>query len=232
MEKNKNVNTIISAIILIGIVIGGAILLKDSKPINDNSVKTAEETSNLNDIQIKTIDENDHILGKKDAMIKIVEFADLECSYCKKFHTTMHQMVRESEENIAWVYRHFPLSGENSTPFKESLASECAWEQGGDEKFFAFIDLVFERTDHKHTFSDIQLQQIAKDLKLDENIFNDCLSTEKYKEKVNANLADGMSAKVSGTPSGFIMIEGQVVDTIPGALSYEALMTKITKLFE
>jgi len=228
--NNQNINTIISLLILIIVIVIGVFLLKDTRP-TENNVKEKNKVNTLN-INVGEITENDHILGNKDAIIKIVEFSDLECIFCKRFHSTMHQIVDESQGFIAWVYRHFPISGENSPSYKQALASECAFEQGGNEMFWAFIDGIFERTESKNTFDENQLNKLAIDLKLDINQFNECLQSEKYKGKIQSHIKDGISAGVSGTPTSFIFIGEEAVDEISGALPYESLMQKIANLFQ
>src|SRR3989344_3323501 len=55
--------------------------------------------------------QNDHILGNPSALVKIIEYSDLECPFCARFHETMKQAMDEygKDGKIAWVYRHFPL---------------------------------------------------------------------------------------------------------------------------
>ena len=99
-------------IVIAGALIAGAIFLvgKSNTPgtngANGQSVKTA----------IRPYDPaTDHILGNPAATVKVVEYADLECPYCKTFETTMHQVMDYYGQSgkVAWVYRPFPL-GQNS----------------------------------------------------------------------------------------------------------------------
>lgn len=98
------------------------------------------------EVGLRPISENDHILGNIDAKIIIVEYSDLECPFCKVFHNTMHQVVKKYSGEVAWVYRHFPISGLHPKAFREAEATECAWEQGGNEMFWKYMDKLFEVT--------------------------------------------------------------------------------------
>jgi hypothetical protein len=59
---------------------------------------------------VKPVGPTDHLLGSSTAPVKIIEFSDFECPFCKRFHATMRQLMDEygKEGKIAWVYRHFP----------------------------------------------------------------------------------------------------------------------------
>ncbi len=98
------------------------------------------------EVKIRPVSESDHILGNIDAKIIIVEYSDLECPFCKVFHSTMHQVVKEYSGEVAWVYRHFPIVGLHPKAFREAEATECAWEQGGNEVFWKYTDKLFEVT--------------------------------------------------------------------------------------
>lgn len=86
---------------------------------------------------------NEPVRGNLNAKITVVEYSDFECPYCKRFHETMLQVMDVHQENIRWVYRHFPLDSLHQNARTEALAAECANEQG---KFWEFTDTVFAVT--------------------------------------------------------------------------------------
>ncbi|MES3031897.1 MAG: thioredoxin domain-containing protein [Patescibacteria group bacterium] len=96
--------------------------------------------------EIRPVSVDDHILGTLDAKIIIVEYSDLECPFCKVFHNTMHQVVEKSNGDVAWVYRHYPIPQLHAKAFHEAEATECAWEQKGNEGFWKYMDKLFEIT--------------------------------------------------------------------------------------
>ena len=100
-ENNKKevFKTIASAIIVIGFLIAGAILLKDSK--GNVSVKSnSNKELTGQDIELAPITSEDHILGNPNAKIKIVEYSDTGCPFCRMFHITMHKIVEKSDEKV------------------------------------------------------------------------------------------------------------------------------------
>ncbi len=108
-------------------------------------------------IQVRPISPDEHILGNVNAKIIIVEYSDLECPFCKVFHTTMHQVVEKNNGDVAWVYRHYPITQLHSKAFHEAEATECAWEQGGNETFWKYTDRIFEITQSNNRLDESEL---------------------------------------------------------------------------
>lgn len=98
--------------------------------------------------EVRGIQDDDHLLGSKDAKIVIVEYSDTECPFCKQFHDTLQRIIREygPSGDVAWVYRHFPLEQLHPKATKEAEALECAAEMGGNEKFWEFTNMVYATT--------------------------------------------------------------------------------------
>lgn len=94
--------------------------------------------------KMKPVSGEDHILGDLNkAEIIIVEYSDLDCPFCKVFHSTMHQVVEKNEGKVAWVYRHYPITQLHPDAFRKAEETECAWELGGNEAFWKYADKVF-----------------------------------------------------------------------------------------
>jgi protein-disulfide isomerase len=96
-------------------------------------------------VDIRPVTEADHILGNPNAKIIIVEYSDLECPFCKQFHNTMHQIISNNPD-VAWVYRHYPIPQLHPKAFHEAEATECAWEQGGNDAFWKYTDTIYKIT--------------------------------------------------------------------------------------
>ena len=94
--------------------------------------------------------DDDPILGDKNkAKVAIVEFSDYECPFCQKFHNdTFDQLVENYIDNgkVIYVYRDFPLSFHEPKASEAAAAANCVKEVAGDEKYFEFSKLYYERT--------------------------------------------------------------------------------------
>jgi protein-disulfide isomerase len=51
----------------------------------------------------------DHVLGRLDAPIVIVEYGDYDCPHTRRAHGILKQLMLEMPERLALVFRHFPL---------------------------------------------------------------------------------------------------------------------------
>ena len=221
---NKNHNQIAGAIIIAGVLIAGAILIKGKTTVNPTVVANKPD---LSAIKFKAVSPDEHIKGNQNAKVVIVEYSDLECPFCKVFDGTMKQVMQQYGDKITWVYRQYPIDQLHPKSRKESEASECAWEQGGNDMFWKYIDKIFAITPSNNKLDPAELPKIAKDLGLDVTAFNTCLSSGKYTQKVQASIDDGSSVGVNGTPSSFILKNGKLFDTINGAYPLLDISKKI-----
>lgn len=177
---------------------------------------------------VKAISKDDYIRGDKNAQLTLVEYGDLECPFCKQFHPTMQQVMTDYQGKVRWVYRQFPLSFHQNAQ-KEAEASLCAGSLGGQDKFWAFVDKVYERTTSNGTgFALTALGPLAKEVGVDQTKFQSCLDSGQMTAAVQAEEADGTAAGVNGTPTTFLVgADGKTITSIPGAYPYAQVKTTI-----
>jgi len=170
-------------------------------------------------VDIKVTDD-DHIQGDLDkAKITIVEFSDFQCPFCQSFHPTLEKIVSEYGNDVAWVYKHFPLDSIHPNARPAAEASECAAEQ---DKFWEFAGKLFENQSRLGTD---YYKELASELGLNTKKFNSCVDSGKYKDKVESDYQEGVAAGVRGTPGSFI--NGQPLN---GAQPYETVKAAIDSL--
>lgn len=174
-------------------------------------------------VQIK---DNDHIRGKEDARLTIVEFSDFQCPFCERFYPTMKRVVDEYKDDVRLVYRHFPLDSIHPNARPAAEAAECASEQG---KFWEYHDYLFE---NQNQFSagvvgtNVWIT-FAKAVGLNESKFTDCVNKRKYKDRVEEDYQTGLSAGSRGTPY-------TIIGTTPisGALPYESIKQAVDQALQ
>jgi protein-disulfide isomerase len=213
------------AIVIAAIVVGGSLVYTANMNSGGGSVVTNPSPSpvdnNGSTVEF-TIAKDDHVRGNPSAKVTLVEFSDLECPFCKQFHSTMQRALQEYDGNLRWVYKHFPLDAIHSKADKEAEAAECANELGGNVKFWEYVDSVFEITPSNNGLDPALLQKIAQDIGLDRTQFVNCLDSGKYAQHVEDDYQQGLRAGVLGTP-------GSYVNGVPvrGAVPYEQLKSII-----
>ena len=217
-----------------GLLIAGAILLKGNS--QQNTAATIANPATGADLfanaQIRPVTTNDHIIGSLNAKVVIVEYSDTECPFCKVFQNTLQQVVQKYGNSVAWVYRHYPIAELHSKAPNEADATECAWEQGGNDMFWKYTNEVFATTNSNNSLDPAELPKIAGDLGLNVAQFNTCLSSGKYTSKVQADVDEGQKLGIDGTPTSLILVNGKVVDSILGAEPIDQVESKIDALLK
>lgn len=177
--------------------------------------------------KVKPIGDADHIRGNKDAKITLIEYSDLECPFCQRFHPTMQEVLKTYGDKVRWIYRHFPLSF-HANAQKEAEATECVAELGGNDAFWTYVDKIFERTTANGTgFALDKLGPLAAEIGVDQSQFQSCLDSNKYEKLVKAQIEDGTKAGVSGTPATFVIDSRGKSQIVVGAQPIEAFKTII-----
>ncbi len=199
----------------------------NNQPTQPNQLAAAQQPTPPPAGKPAAVTETDHILGNKNAKVTLVEYSDYECPFCKRFHPTMQEVMKTYGDKVRLVYRHFPLPFHTNAQ-KEAEASECINELGGNEKFWAYTDAIFERTTSNGTgFALDQLGPLAKDLGINQTAFQSCLDSGKYTQHVQDNETEGQSVGVSGTPGTFVVDAKGNAKLVEGAQPTAAFKTII-----
>jgi len=177
---------------------------------------------------VSKVTKKDHIRGSLNADIILVEYSDFECPFCKPFQLTMQQVIKDYGNKIAWVYRHYPLSFHTKAQ-KTAEASECVAEIAGNDGFWKFSDLVFEKMPDLEL---TQLPDLVTQLGYDATKFQTCLDSGKYTKLVTDQLSDGTKAGIQGTPGTVIISKSGKRDLIGEALPLDQVKTQIDALLK
>ncbi len=218
-SKPQQVLNIPTAILVAGAIIAISIIWTKS-PTPTNQARSAANNNSFEQ-NIKLVTAEDHILGNPAAKIKIIEYSDPSCPFCKVFHNTMRKVMSDygTSGNVAWIYRSYPLdkpdaSGNILHPNagRESQAMECAADLGGNDAFWKYTNRLYEITpavtgDTPKGLDQSQLPVIAQYAGLNIEDFNNCLSSQKFKSKIESEFTDGVNIGIQGTPTSIIVLE-------------------------
>jgi len=223
-KNNHGFLSVPIAIIVAGLIIAGAIVYSSGKkavfnePANNQGVNPAKVATNM-----KAVSKDDHIFGDPKAKVKIVEFSDTECPFCKRFHPTLQKIVSDYDGQVAWVYRHFPLDSIHSKARKEAEATECAAEIGGNDAFWKYLDRLFEVTPSNNGLSLAMLPAIAEYVGLDRAKFEECLNSGRHAARVQKDYEDGIAAGTQGTPFSIVIAPNGDRLPVEGAQPYNSV---------
>ena len=204
---SKNKGVIISSLVIFGcFLLSIFIIIYNHFTVTYKaSLESAMYAKFQERIQLNPIDTEDHFMGNIDAPIVLVEFSDMECPFCKSLHLQIKKVLAPEIEsgNLLWIYRHFPLAVHKKSIF-EAEASECAYEQGGNDAFWKYLKAVYMVTPSNDGLDLDLLPKIAMDLGLDSIAFKSCLESRKYRSRIEKDIIDGARAGIIKTPSTII----------------------------
>lgn len=240
------------AVVIAGALIAGAMIYNNQ---NAGGAQVAKGPS-WEKQTIAKVDAQDHVLGATDAKVVLVEYSDTECPFCKVFHATAHQVVKEYEGKIAWVYRHYPIPQLHPKAAKEAEATECVASLSNEETFWKYLDSVYATTksnnqldngvyntpsptpkgpDGKPYYTEKkprsttdagQLTDLAVALGIDKVQFEKCMKEETFASRVSRDVQDGSQAGISGTPTSYLLVKGKQYP-IEGAQPYDVVKKMI-----
>jgi len=218
------------SILIAGLMIAIAVVYNAGKKTDSQAANLSGAAGNLTSPEkMKPISVDDHILGSLDAPVKIVEYTDLECPYCKNFQATLNQVISTYGDKVAIVFRHYPIPQLHPKALNEAQAAECAGKLGGNDKFWAFVEKVFEITPSNNGLDPAQLPKIASGIGLKTEDFNSCLSGDYGKDKIQNDTNDALNSGAEGTPYAIVINNKGQKAVIPGALPFEQVSAIITQ---
>lgn len=141
---------------------------------------------------------NDPRLGDADAPVTIVELSDFQCPFCARFHIeTFPALRRLYGDQVQWIFvnRYFP---QHQHAERAAIAAECAHRQG---RFWEYADRLFAGQER---LGDGVIEDAARDLGLDMEAFQACVTNRETAAEAAADQAEGERLGVDGTPTFYV----------------------------
>lgn len=185
------------------------------------------QTDNKRNVILKLTDSEG--MGSDTAEKVMVEFTDLQCPFCRKFHDGTLPALNKmyiTTGKLRYYSRDMPLDI-HPDAFMAAEAGRCAGAQG---KFWQMRDWMIT---HPTELTQSDLVTYSKKLNISVDEFQTCLQTGRFKKAIETDISEGMRVGVHGTPAFVIGhrtsdgIEGEV---IIGAISFEVLDRKLREM--
>lgn len=170
-------------------------------------------------------------LGRIDAPLTMVEFTDLQCPFCRRFHTMAFEQIKKNyidTGKLRYISRDLPLPKLHSLAMTAARASRCAADQGR-----------FWEMRHSILLNNAQLtaqsfSTFAQDLGMNVASFGACAAdASAFQAEIQKDTDDAALAGITGTPSFVI---GRTIATgldgvrLVGAQPYAVFDTKLKQL--
>lgn len=166
------------------------------------------------------VTEIDHTIGPGDARTTLVEYADFECPHSRKAYKTIKKIIGKYEDDLCFVFRHFPLVDVHMHALRAAEAAEVAAVY---HRFWEMHDRMFE---HQDALDDESLVYFAESIGANSTELQVALRTARYVPRIERDLRSGIESHVGRTPTFFINGEMYV-----DSYEFDALSKAIEKRF-
>ncbi len=210
--------TIPLAIFFAGVIVAGAVYFTSSR------AEPSTSSGQGNPALVTPVSASDHILGDPAAPVKIVEYSDFDCEYCRAFDSTMHQIVATegTSGNVAWVFREFPLTEVHKNALQTAEAAECVAKTAGEQAFWNFEQELFanQPADPSHFGALAQSAGVTNSIS-----FGNCLANASttVDARIMAQRQNALDIGARGTPYSVLLAPGHAPVVMDGAYSYGAV---------
>ena len=205
----------VAAIVIIVACFGGLVAwstLRNEGKATDyskyNSQSIIEDTDDNGNIA-------DHVRGKTDSKVIVLEYADVQCPGCATMMPRMSILHKQYGDRVAFVFRNFPINGHQN-----ARAASAACESAGFQGYFwEMLETLYsnradwvDATGNKRTdiFANL-FKEVAPDGDVEK--FRTDLSNASIEKKINFDYGIGRNVdKVDGTPSVFVNGEKMNMD--------------------
>ena len=187
-------------------------LLRTSAPVREPIVLESNVWRDLSSVG--------HRVGSETPSLTILQFGDYECPPCREFHSTITGFVEEHAEEIAFVYRHWPLEYHKDA-YHAARAAECAGEQ---ERFWDYHDRLLT-TDQ---WAGDAFRNLARKAGVpDMGSFLECLNDGAPVPRIEEDLEDIRRIDATGTPT--VIVNGTILPTPPTLGELETMLDQATR---
>ena len=170
---------------------------------------------------IKELKESSYIKWNSEALISIIEFSDMECSYCIESHNngTINKVLEKYEKNINYSFKNIPWP-KHPNARKIAKAAKCVEKISSWEKYLEFIDLIFKNMNNNwyniefidsildnnnNLFNINNIPNMVNEIWIHTEKFNKCYLSKDNKYLVENEILQWKKLQITYTPS-FVII--------------------------
>ncbi len=130
---------------------------------------------------------SNHLIGKSDKGIKLVEYGDFRCPYCGQAYPIVKQVTEKYKDQVVFQFRNYPLKNAHLNAVAAARAAEAASKQG---KFWEMYDLLYSQQAAWSSTNSAQsiFTGYAKQLGLDTAQFKNDYSSKAVNDTINADM--------------------------------------------
>jgi len=142
----------------------------------------------------------DTALGSESAPVRMVEYLDYECPFCRQFHSVLDSIRVRYPKQVAIVYRNLPLTY-HPEAYLSAMAAECATQQS---KLEIYQNLLFQNLE---ALSDGTTDRfvIAETAQIsDMRSFQECMISGQVRQKIDSDTVLAGKLGIHSIPTLFV----------------------------
>ncbi|MDR2415871.1 MAG: DsbA family protein [Candidatus Peribacteria bacterium] len=168
------------------------------QPTGNDVLPTPSDSQVLDQATLTSLKSTGKIKGDINADITILEFADVNCVYCKRqiAETKTVQTLMSAYPNVNVIYKNMPVLGSVT----EAQIIECFGAEKSVEEYYNFVEAVYANNAGVEN-----LYTIAAGMGADADAIRTCVNEGTSKNVVDTQMEEGRTFNISGTPASVII---------------------------
>jgi protein-disulfide isomerase len=147
----------------------------------------------------------DHIYGKNDSKVTLIEYGDFQCPGCGLEHVEIRSIIEQYKDQIQFIFRNYPITTSHPNAKAAAGATEAASLQG---KYWEMHNKIYETQSEWSSLTGNERTDVfvkyARELGLNEAQFKTDLSSESVTKKIAYDYYLGKKDNVTATPSFYL----------------------------
>src|SRR6516164_8021751 len=152
----------------------------------------------VEEFAVTEVTADDHVRGRADARVTVLEYGDYECPYCRGAARDVHLLLDRYPGTVRFVFRNFPIAQLHPHAEQAAEAAEAAAAQG---KFWQMYELLLQPYAELDTDS---LVGYAEAIGLDVAQFRADLASHAHSARISHDLQEGVQNGVNATPKFYV----------------------------
>ncbi len=177
---------------------------KDGRYLVDGSIYTLGGDARKDIIQLISL-ADEATQGPATAPVTLVEYSDMECPVCARFHETLEtDIIPKYGDKLRVVFKEFPLTAIHDWALTAAVAAQCTY-QIDPARYVPYRSLVYKNqsalnADHIRD----ELLHLAAEAGIDNMKLASCIDSQASLPRVEASTREAQALGIAQTPTSFI----------------------------
>lgn len=141
------------------------------------------------------------VYGNAKARFTLIEYADLECPYCKDAFPQLKQLI-DRQASLNWQWHHLPLAMHGEAALYEARLVTCAGWLGGSTTFWQAIEAVYQHSRGNGAGLAVPIDQLGLQSAVSQQHLQECAQSNSTVRRIVAEQSVAAAKKrIDATPT-------------------------------